>query len=210
MFAVLTAVRAEAEPGFAYSVGHQPLVYTHPQPVYIHPQQFVYNHPQQQVVYAQPQPVVYHAPINNCHNEMGKLVPCAHSSGFAPSNYAFNDAPHGYLQTGVHVAEPAAPADEEQVVSVEKREAEAEPEAEAEAESYYALYGHNRYYGNAWNGFYGHGSYYGNNLGYYGNNLGYYGRHLGGYYGSHLGGYYGGYHGYGGCRNGYGGLVPCA
>merc|ERR1711988_1518276 len=90
---------------------------------------------------------------------------------------------HGVLPYGLvpAVAAPAA-AEEEAVESVEKREAE--PTAEADAWLYY------------------HG------LGYAAHPYGY------GYYGHGLA--YAGYHGYlpyaayGGCRNGYGALVPCA
>merc|ERR1711941_194711 len=150
-------------------------------------------------------------------------------------------------------AAPVAEAEDEAVVSVEKRDAEADPEADPwlyyhglgyAAHPYgYGYYGHHLGYA----GYYGHHlgyagyGYYGHPLGYYGkrsaeaeptaeadaeadpeadpwlyyHGLGYAARPYGyGYYGHHLGyAAYAGYHPYayyGGCRNGYGALVPCA
>merc|ERR1711878_103023 len=66
-------------------------------------------------------PLVYAAPVG-CRNNDGALVPCA--QGVLPAL-----AP-------LHVAAaPVAEAEDEAVVSVEKREAEAESTAEADAEA---------------------------------------------------------------------------
>merc|ERR1712154_603695 len=129
-------------------------------------------------------PVVYTAPVG-CQNNEGAAVPCAHGV-----------FPYGLVPA---VAAPAAAeAEESDVVSVEKREAtaeadaEAEPTAEADAEASpeadpWLYYSHAGY------GLHPYG------YGYYGHGLGY--------------AAYAGYHPYayyGGCRNGYGALVPCA
>merc|ERR1712050_316475 len=137
---------------------------------------FVYHsgHP---LTYALPlayhhQPLVY-AAAAGCRNHEGSLVPCAH--GVLPA-----------LSVVPAVASaPAAEAEDEAVVSVEKREATAEADAEAdpEADPWYSYYG----------------------LGYAGHPYGY-GYHLG--YSGYLP-YYHGYHAVG-CRNGYGAPVPCA
>merc|ERR1711941_121188 len=232
VLAVAAYARAEAEakPGFAYHVGH-PLTYAHLPLAYHHA------------------PLVYAAPAG-CRNNDGALVPCA--QGVLPA-----------LAPLHAVAAPVAEAEDEAVVSVEKRDAEAEPTAEADAEAdpeadpwlyYHGLgyaahpYGYG-YYGHhlGYAGYYGHHlgyagyGYYGHPLGYYGkrsaeaeptaeadaeadpeadpwlyyHGLGYAARPYGyGYYGHHLGyAAYAGYHPYayyGGCRNGYGALVPCA
>merc|ERR1711879_825147 len=141
---------------------------------------FVYSvgHP---LTYAHHLPLAYHhAPLvyaAGCRNNDGALVPCA--QGVLPA-----------LAPLHAVAAPVAEAEDEAVVSVEKREAEAEPTAEADAEAdpeadpwlYYHGLGYAAHP-------YGYG-YYGHHLGY----AGYYGHHLGyagyGYYGHPLG-YYG-------------------
>merc|ERR1711879_1008203 len=143
---------------------------------------FVYSvgHP---LTYAHHLPLAYHhAPLvyaAGCRNNDGALVPCA--QGVLPA-----------LAPLHAVAAPVAEAEDEAVVSVEKREAEAEPTAEADAEADPEA--------DPW--LYYHG------LGYAAHPYGY------GYYGHHLGyAAYAGYHPYayyGGCRNGYGALVPCA
>merc|ERR1712079_846955 len=58
VLAVAAYARAEADPGFAYSVGAAPLVYHHP---------LAYHHV----------PLVY-AAAAGCRNNEGSLVPCAH------------------------------------------------------------------------------------------------------------------------------------
>lgn len=160
MIALCAAVQAESDPGFFYSVGHHPLVYTHHTP-YVAP-----------VVVAS----------NNCKNEAGQLVPCAHGVAPGSSLYSFNNAPLGVVPVVAQAAQAeAAPAAEDAgVVDVAKREAEAEPEADP-----YLLYAN-----------------------YYGHPYGYYGHAYHGYYGYYGHPYYG-YGGYG-CRNNYGALVPCA
>merc|ERR1712176_948425 len=155
-------------------------------------------------------PLVY-AAAAGCRNNEGSLVPCAH--GVLPALAPLAVAP----------AAPAA-AEDDAVVSVEKREATAEAEAEAdpEADPWLAYYAAHPYaYGLPH-----HFGYYGKReaeaeptaeaeadpeadpwLSYYG--LGYAAHPYG--YGYHLG--YSGYlpyaYGYHGCRNGYGALVPC-
>merc|ERR1711970_917282 len=125
VLAVAASAQAEADPGFAYSVGHLPLAY---------------SHVASPVVYSAPSPVVYTvaAPAAGCQNSEGKFVPCAQGSYF------------GY----VPVAAAAAPAEAAPAVEAErkKREAEAEPTAEAEANPeadpwlyYSGLYGHHGY-----------------------------------------------------------------
>merc|ERR1711997_220250 len=210
VLAVVAAARAEAEakPGFVYTTGlhHAPLVYnTLP---------LAYHHA----------PVVYNVAPVGCQNNEGAAVPCAH--GVLPT------LPYGLVPA---VAAPAAAeAEESDVVSVEKREATAEAEAEAdpEADPWLAYYsqGYSAYHGYpyAYHGYYGKRSaeaeptaeadaeaspeadpwlYY-SHAGYGLHPYGY------GYYGHHLGyAAYAGYHPYsyyGGCRNGYGALVPCA
>merc|ERR1712223_328032 len=58
VLAVAAYARAEADPGFVYSVGAAPLVYHHP---------LAYHHV----------PLVY-AAAAGCRNNEGSLVPCAH------------------------------------------------------------------------------------------------------------------------------------
>merc|ERR1712050_758621 len=54
--AVAAYAKAEADPGFAYSIGHVPLTYG--------------------------APLVYAAPAAGCQNSEGKFVPCAQGSYF--------------------------------------------------------------------------------------------------------------------------------
>merc|ERR1712088_606111 len=190
VLAVAAYARAEAEakPGFVYTTGHLPLAYGY--------------HP-----YALHHPLVYTAPVG-CQNNEGVAVPCA----------------HGVLPYGlVPAIAGGAPAEEEAVESVEKREAEptAEADAEADPEADPWLYYHGLGYAAHPYGY-----------GYYGHHLGYYGKRSAEaeptaeaaaeaspeadpwlYYGHGLGyAAYAGYHPYsyyGGCRNGYGALVPC-
>merc|ERR1712241_624605 len=129
-------------------------------------------------------PLVHHAPLAYHHPLVYTgPVGCQNNDGAAVP------CAHGVLPYGlVAAAAPAPAAEEEAVESVEKREAEPTAEADAEAAPEadpWLLY---------------HG------LGYAARPYGY------GYYGL---GYsaYAGYHPYayyGGCRNGYGALVPCA
>merc|ERR1712168_922855 len=110
VLAVAAYAKAEAEPGFVYSVGgHHPLTYAH-YPLVYH------------------QPLVYTAPVG-CQNNEGAAVPCAHGV-----------LPYGLVPAVA--AAPAAEAEDEAVVSVEKREATAEADAEAdpEADPWYAYY----------------------------------------------------------------------
>lgn len=156
-----------------------------------HHQPLVYTHHAAPVVYTHHAPVVY-TPGNVCKNEAGAVVPCAHPAGLVGSGvYAYNHAAYGYVQPVVATAEAtpeeAAPA-EEAVVDVSKREAEAEAEADPES-LYFGYYGYPGYaYG--YHPYHSAYSYYGLPYTY-----GY------GYYSPYV---------YGGCRNGYGALVPCA
>merc|ERR1712088_1296709 len=226
VLAVAAYVSAEADPQFAYTVGH-PLVYNHLPLAYHHV------------------PLVYTAAAG-CRNNDGAVVPCAH--GVLPALAPFA------------VAAAPAEAEEEAVVSVEKREAEPTAEADAEADPeadpwlyYHGLGYAGHHYGYGYHGLglgyagyhgyaaayhpyayrhsgYGAYGYYGKRsadaeptaeaaaeadpwVSYYG--LGYVGHHYGyGYHGLGLGyAGYAGYHPYayyGGCRNNYGALVPCA
>merc|ERR1711997_1096002 len=118
VLAVAAYAKAEADPGFAYHVGH-PLTYAHHYPLAYH------------------NPVVYTAAAG-CTNNDGALVPCA----------------HGVLPTVA--AAPAAEAEDEAVVSVEKREATAEADAEAdpEADPWYAYYAAHPYAYAGYGGYY--------------------------------------------------------
>merc|ERR1711953_1233209 len=130
--AAYARAEAEADPGFVYTVGHHaPLVYN--TAAYVHHAPLAYH-----------APLVYTAPVG-CQNNDGAAVPCA----------------HGVLPYGLVPAVAPAPAEEEAVESVEKREAE--PTAEADAWLFYHGLGYAaRPYG----------------YGYYGHHLGYYGHHL--------------------------------
>merc|ERR1711981_1326052 len=72
VLAAAASAKAEADPGFAYSVGHLPLAY---------------SHVASPVVYSAPSPVVYTvaAPAAGCQNSEGKFVPCAQGSYFGMS-----------------------------------------------------------------------------------------------------------------------------
>merc|ERR1712121_487932 len=205
--AVAAYAKAEADPGFAYSIGHVPLTYAHAPVAY-------------------GAPLVYAAPAAGCRNSEGKFVPCAQGSyfGYVPIAAA---AP----------AEEAPAVESERKKREAEADPEAAAEADPEADPwlyYSGLYGHHGYglgYHYApltYSHVYGH---YG--LGHYG----YFGRKkreaeptadadaeadpwlLYGGYG--YGGYayapytYAAYHHpltyfYGGCRNNQGALVPCA
>merc|ERR1712177_85794 len=199
VLAVAAYVKADADPGFAYSVGHLPLAYAHAPLVYT----------------AAHAPVVYTAPAAGCQNSEGKFVPCAQGSYFGyvpiaadPEAAAEADPEadpwlyysglyghHGYGYGGYHYAPLTytyAPYTYSHVYGHyglghygyfgrKKREAEAEPEATADPEADpWLLYG-------GW-----------------------------GYGGYHYAPYtYAAYHHpltyfYGGCRNNQGALVPCA
>merc|ERR1712119_270046 len=205
VLAVAAYARAEAEakPGFVYTTGHLPLAYGY--------------HP-----YALHHPLVYTAPVG-CQNNEGVAVPCAHGV-----------LPYGLVPA---VAPAAAEADAEADPEADPwlyyhgLGYAARPYG-------YGYYGHGLgYAGLGYHG-YGYGHHLGY-AGYYGHHLGYYGKreaeaeptaeadpwlyysHAGyglhpygyGYYGHGLGyAAYAGYHPYsylGGCRNGYGALVPC-
>merc|ERR1712203_125761 len=226
VLAVAAYAKAEADPGFAYHVGH-PLTYAHHYPL-------AYHHT----------PLVYAAAAAGCTNNEGALVPCAH--GVLPTLPYFGVVP---------AAAPAAEAEDEAVVSVEKREATAEPEADAEADPeadpWYAYYAAHPYTYAGYGGYhyaphaYSYAPYtYASVYSHYGlpHHYGYYGKREAtaeptadpeadpeadpwySYYGLGYAGHpYGyGYHAYSrylpysygyhgvGCRNGYGALVPCA
>merc|ERR1711910_236406 len=201
VLAVAAYAKAEADPGFAYHVGH-PLTYAHHYPL-------AYHHT----------PLVYTAAAG-CTNNEGALVPCAHgvlptlpyygvlpAVAAAPAAepeadpwYAYYAAhPYAYAGYGGYYAPHAysyAPYTYSHVYShyglphhfgyYGKREATAEPTADPEADPE----------ADPWLSYYG--------LGYAGHPYGYgypaYSRFLPSPYG---------YHGVG-CRNGYGALVPCA
>merc|ERR1712002_1406078 len=184
--AVAAYAKAEADPGFAYSIGHVPLTYAHAPVAY-------------------GAPLVYAAPAAGCQNSEGKFVPCAQGSyfGYVPIAAAApaEEAPAVESERKKREAEAdpeaAAEADPEAdpwlyysglyglghygYFGRKKREAEAEPEATADPEADpWLLYG-------GW-----------------------------GYGGYHYAPYtYAAYHHpltyfYGGCRNNQGALVPCA
>merc|ERR1712179_598356 len=199
VLAVAAYAKAEADPGFAYHVGH-PLTYAHHYPL-------AYHHT----------PLVYTAAAG-CTNNEGALVPCAHgvlptlpyygvlpAVAAAPAAeadpwYAYYAAhPYAYGGYGGYYAPHAysyAPYTYSHVYShyglphhfgyYGKREATAEPTADPEADPE----------ADPWLSYYG--------LGYAGHPYGYgyhaYSRFLPYSYGYHRVG----------CRNGYGALVPCA
>merc|ERR1711981_318915 len=209
VLAVAAYVSAEADPQFAYTVGH-PLVYNHLPLAYHHV------------------PLVY-TPAG-CRNNDGAVVPCAHgvlpalapfAVAAAPAEaeaeadpeadpwlyyhglgYAGHHCGYGYHGLGLGYAGYAGYAGYHPYAYHHygypaygyygKRSADAEPTAEADAEADPEA--------DPW--LYYHG------LGYaarpYG--YGYHGLGYAAYAGYHPYGYYGGY----GCRNGYGALVPCA
>merc|ERR1711892_237370 len=120
--AAYTKAEAEAEPGFAYTIGHAPAL-TYAVPHAVAPARtYAVPHAAPALTYAVPH--VYTVPAG-CQNSVGAFVPCAQGSYFG-----------------------AVPA----VVSVEKREAEATAEADAEADPeadpwlyYSGLYGGHGY-----------------------------------------------------------------
>merc|ERR1712038_371905 len=100
VLAVAAYARAEADPGFVYSVGAAPLVYHHP---------LAYHHV----------PLVY-AAAAGCRNNEGSVVPCAHGvlPALAPLAAAA-PAEAAVVSVEKREAEPTAEAD-----------AEADPEAD--------------------------------------------------------------------------------
>merc|ERR1712212_1041175 len=220
VLAVAAYVKADADPGFAYSVGHLPLAYAHAAPL-------VYT--------AAHAPVVYTAPAAGCQNSEGKFVPCAQGSYF------------GYVPVAAEAA-PAVEAERKKREAEAEPTAEAEADPEADPWLYYSgLYGHHGY---GYGGYhyapltYSYAPYtYSHVYNHYGlGGYAYYGRKkreavaepeanaeadpwllYGGYAGGYAG--YGGYayapytyaayhhpltYFYGGCRNNQGALVPCA
>merc|ERR1712147_328024 len=215
--AAYAKAEAEAKPGFAYSVGHLPLTYTHAfAPA---------------LTYAVPHvnPVVYTVPAAGCQNSEGAFVPCAQGSYF------------GYVPVAA-----AAPAAAAEAAPAAEADPEADPWLYYSG-AYGHGYGYSHYapltysyapytYANVYN-HYGLGHY---GLGYTG--LGYYGRKkreaeaepeaeadpeadpwllYGGYGLGHGYGYAyapytnAAYHHpltyfYRGCRNNQGAVVPCA
>merc|ERR1712055_738579 len=199
VLAVAAYVKGDADPGFAYSVGHLPLAYAHAPLVYT----------------AAHAPVVYTAPAAGCQNSEGKFVPCAQGSYFGYVPVAAADAPadadadpeadpwlfysglyghhgYGYGYNYTPLTYTYAPYTYSHVYGHyglghygyygrKKRAAEAEPTADADAEADpWLLYGG-----------YGYGGY---------------------AYAPYT---YAAYHHpltyfYGGCRNNQGALVPCA
>merc|ERR1712142_957056 len=191
---VAAYAKAEADPGFAYSIAHVPLTYAHAPVAY-------------------GAPLVYAAPAAGGQNSKGKFVPCAQGSyfGYVPIAAAAapaEEAPAVESERKKREAEPTPEADPEAAAEADpeadpwlyysgfyghyglghygyfgrkKREAGAEPEATADPEADpWLLYG-------GW-----------------------------GYGGYHYAPYtYAAYHHpltyfYGGCRNNQGALVPCA
>merc|ERR1711953_315431 len=188
VLAVAAYARAEAEArdprGFVYTTGHVPLTYGYP--------------------YAVHHPLVYTAPVG-CQNNEGAAVPCAHgvlpyglvAAAAPPTAEADAEAdpeadPWLYYHGLGYAAHPYGYGYYGHRGYYGKREAEAEPTAEADADASpeadpWLYYSHAGY------GLHPYG------YGYYGHGLGY--------------AAYAGYHPYsylGGCRNGYGALVPCA
>merc|ERR1712223_1977123 len=192
VLAVAAYVKGDADPGFAYSVGHLPLAYAHAPLVYT----------------AAHAPVVYTAPAAGCQNSEGKFVPCAQGSYFGYVPVAAAAAPeadpwlyysglyghhgYGYGYNYAPLTYTYAPYTYSHVYGHyglghygyygrKKRDAEAEPTADADAEADpWLLYGG-----------YGYGGY---------------------AYAPYT---YAAYHHpltyfYGGCRNNQGALVPCA
>merc|ERR1712223_1452404 len=102
VIALFGAVQAESDPGFYYHTGAPP-VYTHP---VVHP-----------VVYAN----------NVCTNEAGAVVPCANPVAPASGVYSFADAPAGLVPVVGAAAAAARAAEDDAVVSVEKRSADPQP-----------------------------------------------------------------------------------
>merc|ERR1712025_1125073 len=107
--AVAAYAKAEADPGFAYSIGHVPLTYAHAPVAY-------------------GAPLVYAAPAAGCQNSEGKFVPCAQGSyfGYVPIAAAAapaEEAPAVESERKKREAEPASEADPEAA-------AEADPEAD--------------------------------------------------------------------------------
>jgi len=231
--AAYTKAEAEADPGFAYTIGHAPAL-TYAVPHAVAPAlTYAVPHAAPALTYAVPH--VYTVPAG-CQNSEGAFVPCAQGSYF------------GVVPVAAAAAAPAAEAEAAPaVVSVEKREAEATAEADAEADPeadpwlyYSGLYGGHGY---------GYSHYAPLTYSYapytYSHVYNHYGRKkreaeaepeavadpeadpwllYGGYAGyGHGFGYghayapytYAAYHHpltyfYGGCRNNQGGLVPCA
>merc|ERR1712180_6754 len=95
VLAVAAYVKGDADPGFAYSVGHLPLAYAHAPLVYT----------------AAHAPVVYTAPAAGCQNSEGKFVPCAQGSYFGYVPVAAAAAPAE--EAPAAEAEPTADADAE-------------------------------------------------------------------------------------------------
>merc|ERR1712088_7353 len=147
--------------------------------------------------YALHHPLVYTAPVG-CQNNEGVAVPCAHGGlryaahpyGYGYYGHGLGYAGLGYYGYGHHLGYAGYYG--HHLGYYGKREAEAEPTAEADADASpeadpWLYYSHAGY------GLHPYG------YGYYGHGLGY--------------AAYAGYHPYsylGGCRNGYGALVPCA
>merc|ERR1711981_90127 len=117
VLAVVASAMAEADPGFAYSVGHLPLAHSHA-----------------------PSPVVYTvaAPAAGCQNSEGKFVPCAQGSYFGYVPVAAAAAPAE--------AAPAVEAERKKREAEAEPTAEAEADPEADPWLYYSgLYGHHGY-----------------------------------------------------------------
>merc|ERR1712183_880239 len=120
VLAVAAYAKAEADPGFAYSVGQLPLAY---------------SHVASPVVYSAPSPVVYTvaAPAAGCQNSEGKFVPCAQGSYF------------GYVPVAAAAA-PAVESESKKRYADADATAEADADPEADPWLYYSgLYGHHGY-----------------------------------------------------------------
>merc|ERR1711892_1444236 len=234
VLALAAYTKAEADPGFAYTIGHAPAL-TYAVPHAVAPA-LTYAVPHAAPALTHAVPHVYTVPTG-CQNSEGAFVPCAQGSYF------------GVVPVAAAAAAPAAPAAED-----EAAEADAEADPEADPWLYYSgLYGGHGYgYSHYAPLTYSYAPYtYSHVYNHYG--LGHYGLGYSGYYGRKkreaeaepeavadpeadpwllYGGYSGYGHGfgyghayapytyaayhhpltyfYGGCRNNQGGLVPCA
>merc|ERR1711970_1414469 len=102
VLAVAAYVKGDADPGFAYSVGHLPLAYAHAPLVYT----------------AAHAPVAYTAPAAGCQNSEGKFVPCAQGSYF------------GYVPVAAAAAPVEAERKKRDADADATADADADPEAD--------------------------------------------------------------------------------
>merc|ERR1711892_158886 len=123
--AAYTKADADADPGFAYTIGHAPaLTYTVPHAV-APALTYAVPHAAPALTYAVPH--VYTVPAAGCQNSEGAFVPCAQGSYF------------GVVPVAAAAAAPAAEAEA-------AAEADAEADPEADPWLYYSgLYGGHGY-----------------------------------------------------------------